>query len=75
MRPWLKSLGIAYDHDDLVAKRERVHQVALDLQPVGPQGKIDGRVYPPPMETDLRWVWAVMAGAFGMGWLVGRRRR
>jgi deazaflavin-dependent oxidoreductase (nitroreductase family) len=83
-KPWLESLGIEYDHDDLVAKRERVHQVALDLQPgarpTGPQPvtpgtKIVNTAFPPPMETDLRWVWAVMAGSFGLGWLAGRRRR
>ncbi|OGN93807.1 MAG: hypothetical protein A2Z71_11665 [Chloroflexi bacterium RBG_13_50_21] len=74
-KPWLSSLGIRYDHEDLVAKRERVHQVALDLQPVEIGSRILESGYPPAMQSDLQWVWAVMAGAFLLGMLVGRRRR
>ncbi|MBI5932595.1 MAG: nitroreductase family deazaflavin-dependent oxidoreductase [Chloroflexi bacterium] len=29
-KPWLKSLGVAYDLNDLVVKRDRVYLVALD---------------------------------------------
>jgi len=75
MKPWLASLGIDYDHEDLVAKRERVNQVALELKPLEPGDKLDLKVYPAPMETDLKWVWAVMAGAFSLGWFTGRLRR
>ena len=72
-KPWLSSLGVEYDHEDMVAKRERLHQVALDLQPIGASGKVKDNTYPSAMETDLKWVWAVMAGSFGLGWLIGRR--
>jgi deazaflavin-dependent oxidoreductase (nitroreductase family) len=74
-KPWLRSLGIDYDFDDLAAKRERVHQVALDLQPIDLNRKALPDGYPPPMETDLKWVWAVMAVSFWLGWLAGRGRR
>ncbi len=65
-RPWLKSLDIAYDLDDLIAKRDRVYLIALD--PADEPG-------PPPMEADLVWVWAAMGAAFAMGWVLGRMRR
>ncbi len=74
-RPWLDSFGIAYDHEDMLAKRERVHQVALDLQPIEPDNEPMAAIYPYPMSTDLKWVWAVMVGSFGLGWLLGRRNR
>ncbi len=72
-KPWLKSLGIDYDPEDLVAKRDRIHQIALDLQPVAVGNKTLEAAYPPPMEIDLMWVWAIIAGSFGLGWLIGRR--
>lgn len=62
-RPWLKSLDIAYDLDDLTAKRDRVYLVALD--PTGEPG-------PPPMPADLTWVWGVIVGSFAAGWWLGR---
>ncbi len=65
-RPWLKSLDIAYDRDDLIAKRDRVHVVALD--PTGGPG-------PPPMPADLRWVWGVIVGLLAVGWWLGRSLR
>ena len=74
-KPWLNSLGIAYNHEDLVARREHVHQVALDLQPIEQRSMVMDDGYPSPMETDLKWVWAVMAGSFGLGWLLGRRSK
>jgi deazaflavin-dependent oxidoreductase (nitroreductase family) len=73
-RPWLTSLGVDYDCEDMVAKRQRIHQVALDIQPIEP-GKPQSQAFPPAMPADLKWVWAVMAGAFSLGWLVGRRKR
>jgi len=74
-KPWLNSLGVAYDHEDLVSKRARVHQVALDLQPLEAGSKLMADGYPAAMETDLKWVWAVVASSFGLGWLIGRHRR
>ncbi len=74
-KPWLRSYGIAYDLEDMVAKRERVHQVALDLQPAEPGSRYPDRSYPVAMEIDLVWVWAAMAGSFLAGWLLGRWRR
>ncbi|MCC7354365.1 MAG: nitroreductase family deazaflavin-dependent oxidoreductase [Anaerolineae bacterium] len=62
-RSWLRSLDIAYDLNDLVAKRDRVHQVALD--PTDEPG-------PPPLEADLTWVWGVMLVSFAVGWMMGR---
>ena len=57
-KPWLKSLGIAYDIDDLTAKRERVYLVSLD--PTQEPG-------PPAMKADLAWLLPplVLAGALG----------
>ncbi len=74
-KPYLKSLGVDYSHDDMVAKRERFYQVALDLQPVESVISSASLSYPPAMETDLMWIWAVIAGSFSLGWLMGRRRR
>ena len=74
-KPWLESYGIAYDQEDMVAKRERVHEVALDLQPVEPGSKNAAAPFPAPMETDLKWVWGVAGVSFGLGWLMGRRNR
>jgi deazaflavin-dependent oxidoreductase (nitroreductase family) len=74
-RPWLQSLGIRYDVEDMVARRERVHQVALDLQPILPAAELIQAGYPPAMETDLRWVWAAMGLSFMLGWKLGKRRR
>jgi deazaflavin-dependent oxidoreductase (nitroreductase family) len=62
-RPWLQSLAIDYDPNDLIAKRDRVYMVALD--PTDEPG-------PPPMPSDLTWVWGVIASSFAAGWLVGR---
>ncbi len=62
-RPWLASLGIAYDLDDLIAKRDRVHLVALD--PSDEPG-------PPPLPIDLTWVWPAILASFAAGWVLGR---
>ncbi len=62
-RPWLKSLDIAYDLNELVAKRDRVHLVALD--PTDQAG-------PPPMARDLIWVWAIILGGVVVVWFLGR---
>ena len=62
--PLLQSLDIAYDLDDLAAKRDRVHLVALD--PTDQAG-------PPPMASDLLWVWPVLlAGIVIGGYYVNR---
>jgi deazaflavin-dependent oxidoreductase (nitroreductase family) len=75
LKPWLRSLGISHDLEDIFAKRERVHQVALDLQPVDQAGRLLQAGYPPAMVTDLKWVWGAMAGAYLLGWWAGRRKR
>jgi deazaflavin-dependent oxidoreductase (nitroreductase family) len=62
-RPWLKSLDIAYDLNDLIAKRDRVYLVALDPT---------DQVGPPPMASDLVWVWAVILAVLVVIWLLGR---
>ena len=75
-KPWLASLGIAESHEDMVAKRERVHQVALDLLPVDlREGRRLDAAFPPPMPADLKWVWGVMSAAVATGWLLSRKRR
>ena len=58
-----------------MSKRARVHQVTLDLQPLEAGSKLMADGYPAAMETDLKWVWAVVASSFGLGWLIGRHRR
>ncbi len=50
-KPWLNSLDIGYDLNELVAKRDRVHLMALDPT---------DQVGPPPMASDLIWVWPVI---------------
>lgn len=74
-KPYLASLGVAHDHEDMVAKRDRFHQVALDLQSIQPGGTLKQQDFPPAMPADLKWVWAVIAVSFFFGWLVGRRKR
>jgi hypothetical protein len=74
-KPWLATLGIAESHEDMVAKRERVHQVALDLLPVDLRRTRLDPAFPPPMQTDLKWVWGVMSAAVVFGWLLTRKRR
>ncbi len=59
----------------MIAKRERVHQVMLDLQPVAEAADLMKAGYPPAMETDLRWVWAAMGISFVLGWSLGKRNR
>jgi hypothetical protein len=49
-KPWLKSLDIAYDLDDLIAKRDRIYLVALDLT---------DQISPMTMAIDLIWRMAV----------------
>jgi deazaflavin-dependent oxidoreductase (nitroreductase family) len=62
-KPWLRSLDIAYDINDLVAKRERVHLVALD--PSDQAG-------PPHLRADLIWLWGVILGVVIVVWAVGQ---
>jgi deazaflavin-dependent oxidoreductase (nitroreductase family) len=69
-QPWLASLGIAYDLEEMVAKRARLHLLALDPVEVDDPGLPP---YPAPLPADLKWAWAVAAAAFLLGWLVGRR--
>lgn len=59
--PWLQSLEIDYDLDDLVAKRDRVHLVALD-----PVSKAD-QAWPSPMANDLIWTWPVLLAVLLIG--------
>lgn len=61
--PWLESLDIQPDLEDLVAKRERVYLLALDrtVQPG-----------PAPLEADLVWLWPLLAVTFVVGWITGR---
>ncbi len=73
-RPYLKSLDVEYDHADMVAKRDRFYQIALDLQSPEPGSALALNTFPAPLEKDLKWVWLVMAGSFCLGWLIGRRR-
>jgi deazaflavin-dependent oxidoreductase (nitroreductase family) len=57
-RPWLKSLGIAYELDDLTAKRERVHLIALDAS---------AEAGPPGMKADLAWLLPALLLALAIG--------
>jgi deazaflavin-dependent oxidoreductase (nitroreductase family) len=62
MEPWLESLDIAPDLDDMITKRDRVYLVGF--RPTDEPG-------PEPMETDLIWLWPVLAVTFALGWLFG----
>jgi deazaflavin-dependent oxidoreductase (nitroreductase family) len=65
-RPWLASLEIDCEADDVIEKRERVHMIAFD--PVDHPG-------PPPMPVDLGWVWPVLLAALALAGLFGQTRR
>ncbi len=65
LAPWLESLDIAHDLDDMIAKRDRVYLVGF--RPAEEPG-------PAPLETDLVWLWPVLAVTFLLGWLLGRLR-
>jgi deazaflavin-dependent oxidoreductase (nitroreductase family) len=65
-QPWLQSLDIRPEIADLVTKHERVYLVALD--------PCVGKGHPPPMDADLKWVWAAAAFAIFSGWLHRYRR-
>jgi hypothetical protein len=65
-QPWLQSLDIRPEITDLVTKHERVYLVALDL--------CEDNGHPPPMDADLKWVWAVPAIAIVTGWLHHHRK-
>jgi deazaflavin-dependent oxidoreductase (nitroreductase family) len=60
---WLTSLGIDYDLNDLVDKRERVYMVGFD------PGEVEA---PPPVKADLVWAW-VMIPLLALGWWLLRR--
>src|SRR5574341_788258 len=62
-RPWLESLDIRPEIEDIVAKRDRLLLVAFDL--------ID-QLGPIPLKADLVWLWPVLGLVFAAGWLVGR---
>lgn len=63
LRPWLASLQIEPELEDLVANRARVVMLALDwTQEAGPA----------PMPIDLRWLWWVIGITYLIGWLMGR---
>jgi deazaflavin-dependent oxidoreductase (nitroreductase family) len=60
-QPWLKSLDIDYDLQDLIAKRDSVYLVALD------PSKNAG---PPALRADLSWVSVVLlAGLLVASWV------
>ncbi len=59
--PWLASLGLAHDLQDVLDKRARVYLVALEPGE-GPA--------PPPLTADLIWVWPLLLAAGGLGWYV-----
>jgi hypothetical protein len=71
-RPYLASLGINFDLEDMLAKRDRQYQIALD-----PVKGEQAQTCLPPMQSDLAWVGWTMAVSFAGGWLLGRftRRR
>lgn len=63
LKPWLASLGIEPELDDLVAQRAKVAMLALDWSDEpGPQ----------PMPVDLTWLWGVIGVAYMIGWIMGR---
>lgn len=73
-RPWLTSLSIAYDVQDLIAHRDRAPIVALDpsdhRQPSA--GCRSGS--PPPLPEDLVWLWGLALACFAAGWLLAPRQ-
>lgn len=60
---WLEAHGIEYDLQDLIDKRERVYFVGFT-----PSEKPG----PPPLEVNLRWVWAGIFVLLIVGWLIVR---
>ena len=60
---WLESFGIAFNPDDMLAKRERLFLVGLD--PCDGSG-------PAPMEVDLVWMWGLFVIPVITRWLKNR---
>lgn len=65
-RPWLESLDIRCDLEDVIAKRDRL--VLISFEPTDQPG-------PPPMPTDLAWLWPVLLLSGAALCLLGRRPR
>ena len=63
-KPWLKSLGIEYSQEDLVAKRDRVYMFGFD--PVEQTG-------PSPLLANLAWVFpALLVITAAIIWMLAR---
>lgn len=60
---WLESFGIAYDREDMIAKRDRLYIVGF-----GPSEEAG----PPPMPVDLKWLWGLMVIIMIGAWLLLR---
>lgn len=60
---WLESFGIAYDREDMIAKRDRLYIVGF-----GPSEEAG----PPPMPVDLKWLWGLMFIIMIGAWLLLR---
>jgi deazaflavin-dependent oxidoreductase (nitroreductase family) len=63
-RPWMKSLDIDYNLEDLIAKRDRVYLVALDLSE---------NAGPPALRADLSWMLVVLLAGLLVAVMVGCR--
>jgi deazaflavin-dependent oxidoreductase (nitroreductase family) len=63
LKPWLASLGIEPELEDLVANRARVVLLALDWT---------NEAGPGPMPVDLTWLWWVIGITYLLGWVNGR---
>jgi deazaflavin-dependent oxidoreductase (nitroreductase family) len=63
LKPWLASLGLSTDLEELVKNQERLHLVALE------RSMGSG---PPALTADLTWLWPFSGLVFTVGWLLGR---
>ena len=65
---YLKSLDIADNVDDFLAKQDRLLIVRFT-----PTTAVDAKVFPLPQRTDLLWVWGVLVAASAVMWRLTRR--
>jgi deazaflavin-dependent oxidoreductase (nitroreductase family) len=65
MRPLLEELGMANNLNDFLRQKEQLTVVTFDPTDLPT---------PPALETDLKWVAPLTAGAFALGYLLGKRK-
>ena len=63
---YLDSLGIQRNHDDVIAKKERINWFRFDPT---------DEPTPPPLETDLVWVLPLVGFGLALFWMLAQRLR